>query len=471
MAGRHHAGDFRPMAGPDLITSYFCKFTGKKLAVLGFGFEGKQLCRFLSPFTKNITVFDQKKPADLDPDWRAYHRRGVEFICGPDYLGKGLTGFDYIFRSPGFHRLAPALVRAEKKGSLISSATKIFFDLCPGHIIAVTGTKGKGTTSTLINLMFKKAGRSTYLAGNVGLPMLPLLKRLKPEDYVVLELSSFQLQDLHKSPEISVVLFITSEHLDVHRSTNEYIKAKSQLVRHQSRKDITVLNADNPVSSSFAAFTKAKVHYFSRRRQTNAAYVLKGNIYFKDKIIGPVSNLQLRGEHNWDNVCAAISAALLSGVPLSVVKQTAFTFKGLEHRLEYVRSVNGVAYYNDSFSTNPESTIAAVNSFKEPLLLIAGGSDKQADYTRLGRVIAASTVKTLILIGQTADRIKKSTLKGGYQGSLIWKPPNMSEIVACARQAAAPGDVVLLSPASASFDMFADYHQRGELFKKYVNQI
>lgn len=434
--------------------------------------EGRDVVEFLlKKGAKNLVVFDQKTAPDLASELKKFRPRGVKFFLSKDYLSSGLTGFDLIFRSPAFRLALPQIKAAQKKGVVVSSATKLFFNLCPGEIIAVTGTKGKGTTATLIYQILKEAGKKVFLAGNIGRPMLFLLPKIDKNTWVVLELSSFQLQDLTLSPHLGVVLFISSEHLDYHRSVEEYIQAKANLVSHQNKNDLAVLNADNPISAGFAHLTKARVFYFSRYRKTNAAYVNQGKIYLKNKVIGPTAKLKLLGEHNWDNVCAAITASALAGAHQEAIKKAVFAFKGLEHRLEFVAKIKGVSFYNDSFSTTPETTIAALKAFPQSIILIAGGSDKGADFTQLGREIASSPVRVLILIGQMAERIQAAAFKAGFRGKIIFRPQNMKEIVYQAFLASRPGEVVLLSPACASFDMFLNYKQRGQEFKKNVETL
>jgi len=447
------------------------KFSGKKVAVLGLGIEGQDLCRFLLKKRARITVFDQKKASELGRIYQEFKKAGVQFSLGKDYLKKGLVGFDFLFRSPGFRRSLPEIIEAERKGAVVSSASQLFFDLCPAKIIGVTGTKGKGTTATLIKEILRQAGKKVFLAGNIGKPMLALLSKLKKNHWVVLELSSFQLQDFKKSPHLAVVLFIVPEHLDYHQNFAEYRQAKANIVRYQTKNDFCVLNADNPTSASFASLTPARVFYFSRRKKVQGAYVQKRQIILNEKVIGSVAKLQLRGEHNWENVCAAVIAGWLAGAPISAIKKAIFSFSGLEHRLELVKKVKGVSFYNDSFSTTPETAIAAIKSFREPLILIAGGSEKGSDYTQLGQVIAQSSVKTLILIGQMAERIKRAVEQAGFRGQIVFRPKTMKEIVRLAFTQARPGEVVLLSPACASFDMFANYKDRGQQFKKYVQTL
>ena len=446
-------------------------FSDKKVAVLGLGVEGEDVCRFLLKQKAKVTVFDQKNASELGEAYKKFKKAGVEFKLGKNYLKEGLTGFDFIFRSPGFRRFLSEIIEAEKKGAIISSASKLFFDLCPAQIIGVTGTKGKGTTSTLIAEILRADGKNVYLAGNIGQPMLALLPQLTKESWVVLELSSFQLQDMNQSPHLAVVLFITQEHLNYHQNKKEYIEAKANLVCHQKKSDLAVLNADNFTSSSFASLTPARVFYFSRQKKVDGSYVKENKIFLFDQLVGETDKLRLRGRHNWENVCAAILTAFLAGAKLKAIKKATFSFAGLEHRLELVRKFKGVEYYNDSFSTTPETAIAAIRAFQEPIILIAGGSEKGSDYTELGKEIAKSSVKTLILIGQMAGRIKKAARQVGFDGEIICRPGGMKEVVKIANKKSRPGDVVLLSPACASFDMFENYKDRGEQFKKYVKAL
>ena len=447
-------------------------FFQKKVAVLGFGLEGQDLVKFLLRQGAKITVFDQKEAKYLGKNFAKFENQGIKFILGQNCFKEGLSHYDFVFRSPGFSPLRPEIIEAKKRGVVISSATKIFFDLCPGKIIGVTGTKGKGTTSTLIYQILKNDGQDVFLGGNIGHSPLSFLPKIKPSSWVVLELSSFQLQDLEKSPHLAVVLFIAPEHLDYHHDAEEYFQAKRNIVRYQKENDLAVLNADNQISSSFAHLTPAQVYYFSRQKKVKGAYVKNKKIYLLDKEIGFTSKLQLLGKHNWDNICAAVTASWLVGADLKSIKKVIFSFQGLEHRLEFVKEVKGRVFYNDSFSTTPETTIAALHSFHQPLTLIAGGSEKGSDYQKLGEEIKRSRVKTLILIGEMAEKIRKAVLAAGFRGEIIFRPSKkMSTIVNLAFQKTKRGGVILLSPACASFDMFKNYKDRGLQFKRNVKRL
>ena len=430
------------------------QFINNKIAILGLGEEGKDLLAFIKKNSRHssIKVFDKIKTVNLE-------------------------NFDLIFRSPGFHRLSPMLKKAEKAGVKISSATKLFFELCPAKIIGVTGTKGKGTTSTLISQILKESSKKVYLAGNIGHSPLKLLGRLKPSDWVVLELSSFQLQDLNLSPKIAVGLNITSEHLDVHRSTAEYRKAKQNILAWQKSNDRAVLNADYPLTRSWQKLTKATTYWFSRQHKVKGSYVAKGKIYLHLKAkpiqVGSADKLQLRGEHNRENVTAAITASALAGAKVTAIKRAVFAFKGLEHRLELVRKVGGVNWYNDSFSTTPETAMAAIGSFSEPMTIILGGSEKGSNYRGLGRLIVKSrNLQTIILIGKTAGKIESAIKNAGkFNGKIIKGLRSMTAIVKMADKQSLPGGVVVLSPAAASFDMFKNYKDRGNQFKTAVKKL
>lgn len=406
------------------------QFVGKKIAILGLGQEGKDIFGWLKNNCRQCTVqvFDKIHSADL-------------------------AGFDVIFRSPGFYRLSQMLLDAEAAGAQVTSATKLFFELCPAKIIGVTGTKGKGTTTTLIYEMLITQGKTAYIAGNIGKPMLGLLPKLKPQDWICLELSSFQLQDLTIGPYIAVALNITVDHLDVHRNVAEYREAKANLVRWQKKTDWAVLNRDYASTKKLARFTKAKVIWFTPKK-----IAINRN---RVKLIGP---------HNLENIIAAQTAATIAGVSKINQEKVIYSFTGLEHRLEPVRSVNGVQYFNDSFSTTPETAIAAIRSFSKPMTMILGGSDKGSNYAELGHVLSRSgQVNNIILIGQMAAKIKASINK--FSGKIVNGGKNMAQIVATAQKLAKPGGVVVLSPACASFDMFANYKERGKQFKLWVKKL
>lgn len=431
------------------------KFKNKKVALLGLGIEGKDALNFLSGKGALITLFDRKSEKDLD--FEGVNKDGIKLSLGEDYLKEGLLDFDFIVRSPGIYRYIPEIVEAEKNGVEVTSAIKIFFDECPAKIIGVTGTKGKGTTLTLIYEILSSAGKEVYLSGNIGKPYLDLLPVLGPTSYIVMEMSSFQLIDMEKSPDIAVVLNITTDHLDWHRDRDEYVSAKESIVKFQKPNDFKVINGEYETSRNFVNLGKGKTVLFS-----------KGKLEEKYK-----ENLLLRGEHNLENIAAAVEVGRVVGISEEIILKAVKSFKGLEHRLELVDEIGGVTFYNDSFATSPQPTIAAINSFTEPETLILGGSDKGLDYRELADGIEKrKNVKNIILIGDTARKIKDALENKNLKVKIYELGfMSMEKIVKKAHQVSEKGSVVVLSPASASFDMFKNYKERGNQFKAAVENL
>lgn len=462
------------------------------IAILGYGIEGKSMLRYLIDhgFTQ-LTVCDQKESLDFPSH--------VQLCCGSDYL-KNLRDFSVVYRTPGISPLKKELVEAEREGVVLSSLMQFFFDHCPCPIIGVTGTKGKGTTSTLIYKMLQSAGFETYLGGNIGEPPVNFLDRLNEKSIVVLELSSFQLQDLKKSPQISVVLNVTSDHMDYHRDKEEYLSAKEAIVKFQGEDDVAIFNDDYEYFQRYEKLTRAKKFYVSREKLVqNGAYIKRGGslpgIYFvrdgKEEFICTLRQPQgdnsgcdigLIGSHNLENVLPAATVGRILNVPISTVQKVLRSFTGLPHRLEFVKSVTGVRYYNDSFSTTPDTSIAAVESFEQPTILIAGGSEKHADYTTWGeKVYGLESVRFVILMGQTAQkmedaliRAEQKFLKEGKRRAndfRVLHAISLEEALTMAKVNAKVGWVTVMSPAAASFDMFKNYKERGETFKKFVQSL
>ncbi len=398
-------------------------FKNKKVAILGFGVDTQDIIPWLEKQGAKITILDEA--------------RGDKF--------ENLDKYDLLVRSPGVYRYRKELLETKTE---ITSKTKLFFDNCPAKIIGVTGTKGKGTTATLIYEILKAAGKKVYLGGNIGFWVFEILDKLGKDDWVVLELSSFQLVDLDKSPHIAVVLMTTSEHLNWHKNIGEYLDAKKNIVAHQKSSDFAVVNKDYPNSREVGEAATCKVIWISGKE-----------IHYETK---------LRGEHNQENIAAAVAVAKIVGIPKVRVLRVVRNFKGLEHRLEEVATVKGVTFYNDSFSTTPESAIAAIKSFTEPEIVILGGSSKNADFKNLKKVISErKNIKLIIQIGVEGPKIVREVrgvriVRGGK---------TMAEIVKMAYNKAESGDVVLLSPACASFDMFKSYKDRGNQFKEEVKKL
>lgn len=425
-------------------------FQNKKIAVVGRGVEGLSSAEFLKEKGADVTVLDKKD--------------------GEDYL-RDLDKYDLVVRSPG---VKPQDVEKFVLKDKITSQTRLFFDLCPSKIIGVTGTKGKGTTSSLIYEMLKKEGFDAYLGGNIGKPPLEFLDNLNVHSIVVLELSSFQLLDLEKSPNIAVMLMITSEHLNWHKDLEEYLNAKRNILRFQKETDFAIINKDYLQSRESDVETVGQIYYISREDEAQKGSYVKENAVFITGENGPekivnVSEILLPGAHNLENVCSASMAAYLAGVRIHNIAQVLRTFKGLEHRLELVAEINGVKYYDDSFATTPESTIAAIDAFTTPEILILGGSSKNSDLTILTDTIKnAKNIKAIIGIGAEWEKIKEQLLDLNSEILVLEGAKNMQAIVLAASKLAQPDDVVLLSPACASFGMFKDYKDRGNQFKKEV---
>jgi UDP-N-acetylmuramoylalanine--D-glutamate ligase len=424
-------------------------FKDKKIAIIGSGVEGKSSEKYLKSKGAKVTILDQKNDAD--------------------YLNN-LSDYDLIVRSPGIN---PTLLKDIPKEKL-TSQTRLFFDLSPAKIIGITGTKGKGTTSSLIYQMLKKQGFDAYLGGNIGLPPFEFLDKLNVHSIVVLELSSFQLIDLEKSPHIAVMLMTTSEHLNWHKDLEEYINAKRNVLRFQKETDFSVINKDYLESRESDVETIGQVYYVSRIDECAKGSFIRDNAVWisdndlEDKVIN-TSEILLPGEHNLENACASAMAAHLAGVETHNIAQVLRTFKGLEHRLELVAEAAGVKYYDDSFSTTPETAIAAINAFQAPEILILGGSSKKSDFTMLAETIkSAKNIKAIIGIGTEWEEIKKHLTNLSSEILVLEGAKDMSAIVLGASKLAQSGDVVLLSPACASFDMFKDYKDRGNQFKTQV---
>ncbi len=438
----------------------------RRIALLGLGVENRALARFLHgrqiPFAV-CDVGDPTAPVEGVQQWRT----------GAGYLDD-LTDFDLLFRTPGLPTLDPRLCAARRCGVEVSSQTQLFLQLCPAPVLGITGTKGKGTTTALTHaLLATDRSARVFSGGNIGRPPLEFLDQLQPADRVVLELSSFQLQDLDQSPHIAVVLSVAEDHLDYHADRAEYVAAKKPVCRYQVPGDIVVVNRDCPTARTFADESPAALWSFSATGpSTPGAWIADGQLWAgrrrtQPTAICPVADIPLRGRHNWSNVAAAVAGALAFGAPATHFAAAIGAFRGLPHRLEYVAERDGVAYYNDSLATTVEATSAAIRAFDEPLLLIAGGACKGADFSALGTAIAAAKVRAVLLIGQEAPRIAAAVQRAGA-GDIAQCCRHLPQALDTARDLAQTGDVVLLSPACASFDQFANYAERGDLFKQLV---
>lgn len=453
-------------------------FEHQKIAVIGLGIEGISVVQYLLKHgAQNISILDRKQRDDFEEDTKnqlaIFENQGVGFHHGEGYLDE-LSQYDVVIRSPGIKTLDVHLVAFRKSGKLITSATQIFMETVHCPVIGVTGTKGKGTTSTLVYEMLKAYGRDVYIGGNIGMPILDFVDKLTPQSIVVLELSSFQLQDVTKSPHIAVMLMITPEHMDYHESMEEYVNAKRNILAFQTTNDFAIINRDYPASSESDISTDGKLYFVSRERVCeNGCYVKEAGVWVsrdrKEEKIIDTNQIRLRGEHNFENVCAASMAAVLAGVPKNIIAEVLRVFTGLPHRLEFVGEFRGVSYYDDSFSTTPGTAIAAIESFTEPLILILGGSSKNADFSELGKVISSkSNIKAIVGIDPEWGRIKEHITNPISKIEYIEGAKSMREMIVQISDIAESGDVVLLSPACASFGMFKNYKDRGDQFKEEV---
>lgn len=462
------------------IQEYLSSLKGKKVAVLGIGVSNTPLIKMLLRAGILVTACDKRDEEDLGGVAEELESLGAKLCLGEHYLDR--LDHDVIFRTPGMRPDLPQLIKAREKGSVITSEMEIFFQTCPCKLIGITGSDGKTTTTTIISELLKKAGYNVYVGGNIGKPLLPDVKGMEPDDIAVLELSSFQLMTMDLSPDIAVVTNLAPNHLDVHKSMGEYIAAKENIFSHQGPDGTVILNADNDITRSFAAAALGRVTMFSRRQELEqGVYAAEDSSGVKAvwvsgregrRMVLPLEDILLPGDHNVENYMAAI-AAVDGLVPDEIIRTFAKSFGGVEHRIELVRTVDGVRYYNDSIASSPTRTIAGLKSFPEKVILIAGGYDKHIPFDVLGPEIVEH-VKHLILTGDTASKIRDSVKAvPGYDGS----DPDITVIedfklaVLAAKNLAQPGDVVLLSPACASFDKFKNFMERGNAFKTIVRSL
>ena len=424
-----------------------------------------------------VTIFDKRTideiPKEIMDKITSY---SFEFSLGEYYLEK-LKGFDLILRSPSCLPTIPELVQAEKNGAIVTSEIELVLKMTPSKVIGITGSEGKTTTTTLIHRILEHAGYKCFLGGNIGIPLFTRIEEMTPEDIVVLELSSFQLMGMEISPDISVVTNITPNHLNIHKDYEEYIDSKKNIFKYQNEDGILVINNENEITKEFNKEAKGKVIYFSSKTKLDDGFIVDGDIIKESeagirKHILNVKNIKLRGVHNFENICTALAATktlVESDVAVDAIKE----FQSVEHRLEFIREIYGVKWYNDSSSSSPTRTIAGLNSYEEEIVLIAGGYDKNLDYTPLAKPIVEK-VKTLILLGQTSGKIYeavKKELEIQNKNLNIYMCDTLEETVKKAQKYAKQGQVVLFSPASASFDMFKNFADRGEKFKNLVNKI
>lgn len=459
------------------IDGFFNNLKTKKVAVIGLGVSHNDLITLLLSKEIAVTVLDKRSPEKIGADYEALKKIGAAFITGEDYLSH-LTEFDIVFRTPGMYFNNEMITAARAKGVCITSELEVFFELCPCRIFAVTGSDGKTTTTTLIGEFFKAIGKTVHTGGNIGKPLLSRIEQINPEDICAAELSSFQLLSMRQSPDVAVITNISPNHLDVHGTMEEYIGAKKNILLHQNGFSRAVLNADNAETIALAPLVRGCLCTFSRKASVeNGAYLDENNniirvVNGKTETIMNADDIRIPGIHNVENYLTAI-AAVGAEIPAEVIKKVAHEFGGVEHRIEFVREVDGVKYYNDSIASSPTRTIAGLNSFKQKIIVIAGGYDKKIPYAPLGPVLC-NRAKAVVLLGATAPKIEEAILNApNYKesGITLFHAKTLEEAVALAKSFAESGDVVSLSPASASFDLYKNFEQRGKHFKNIVNSL
>ena len=452
----------------DRVDAYFERLRGKRAVVLGIGVSNRPLIRMLLEYGAEVTACDKTPREKLDEEVLALEQLGARLHVGNDYL-EGLEA-DVVFRTPGMRPDLPQIRRLTEDGAQLTSEMEAFFEVCPCTRLAVTGSDGKTTTTTLIAKILEHAGKKVWIGGNIGQPLLPLAKEMSPEDFAVVELSSFQLMTMTSSAEVAVVTNLAPNHLDVHKSMEEYIAAKENVYLHQSLSGKLVVNMDNAITHSFVGKAKGRVEEFSRLGiPENGVYLQDGTIFRNGKKIMDAADIRIPGVHNIENYMAAACAVegFASDADIDAVARS---FGGVEHRIELVRELDGVRYYNDSIASSPTRTIAGLHSFDRRVILIAGGYDKHIPFDALGPEVCAH-VKLLILCGATADKIRAAV-----EGAPEYAPgqpeivtvQSLSDAVELAHTRTQRGDIVTLSPACAAFDQFKNFMVRGESHKKMV---
>ena len=450
------------------LEEYNNKLKQSNIAILGLGVSNVPLLEYLYDLGSKITVFNTKElDSNLIEKLNSYN---IKYYIGENALDN-LIGFDIIFRSPSILPTRKELVSAKENGSIITSEVKEVLNLCPCKVIGITGSDGKTTTTTLINEILKANNYTTHLGGNIGTPLFTKINEMKEEDIIVLELSSFQLMDFDISPNISIVTNISENHLDIHKDYEEYIESKKNIFKHQDNTGLLITNLDNGITNKFKS--NGETRYFSRSKKLDKGFYTDGKyIYYNNEIIIDSKDIKLRGVHNYENICTALSATI-DLIDLDKSIEAIKEFNGVEHRLEFVREINGVKWYNDSVSSSPTRTIAGLYSYEEDIVLIAGGYDKNLDYTPIAKPILDKVTK-LILLGDTKEKIYEAVTnlnKEINKNIEIYKCNTLQEVVDKALDVSNNNEIVLFSPASASFDMFKNFADRGEQFKELVNNI
>ncbi len=449
----------------------------RKVAIIGMGVSNLPLLDYMYQKKAFVTIFDEKESTMMAKEiMDKITNYNFNYHFGKDCLKK-LEGFDLIFRSPSCLPTKLELKQEADRGAIITTEIEMLMEMCPCRIVGITGSDGKTTTTSLINSILKKSGYHTFLGGNIGIPIFTQLEEMTPEDIVVLELSSFQLMGMKVSPDIAVITNITPNHLNIHKDYEEYIEAKKNIFRHQKENGILILNYDNEITRNCEKEAIGKVIFFSHKEKLENGFIIDGNTIkeCEDSIrkhILTKEDIILRGTHNLENIATAI-AATKTLVTIEEATDAIKEFTPVEHRIELIREIQQVKWYNDSASSSPSRTLSGLHAFEEDIILIAGGYDKNLDYKLLAAPIVKK-VKALLLIGQTSGKIfdvVKEELEKQNKQLDIYMCENLEQTVTLAKKLAKPGNVVLFSPASASFDMFKNFADRGNQFKSFVHSI
>lgn len=446
----------------------------KKIAVLGAGVSNIPLLKQLARENCDVTLFDQKEKENINEDiQKLINEKKLKCFLGQNYL-EGLKSFDIIFRSPSLLPNNPYLKEEESRGCYITTEVEEVIKYAPCKVIGITGSKGKTTTTTIVSKILENLGYNVYVGGNIGTPLFTKIEQLKETDIVVLELSSFQLMGMRTSPDIAVITNISPDHLDIHGSYEEYINAKKYIFKNAKKNSILVLNSEDEIVKNFAHEFEGEVRYFGTNSNLDTYYLKENKIWNKEKEIIDTKKLILKGEHNYINICAALSAIKDFIKDTSNLEAILKNIPSVPHRLEFVREINGVKWYNDSASTTPDKCLGGLSAFSEKIVLIAGGSDKNIPYTPLAKPVTEKVSK-LILFGQTKNKIYDAVMeevkRTNNRSLKIYVLDDLESAISVAKKVAVSGEVILFSPASASFDMFKNAYQRGDIFKKLVNDI
>lgn len=448
------------------------ELNGRHAVVVGIGISNLALIRYLRKKGATVTACDRRSPAEMGDRAKELEALGVPLVSGEGYLAP-LSQHDLIFLTPGIPKHLPEIEAARRRGALITGEIGLLMESSKAPAVAVTGSAGKTTTTTLIGEIMKASGLKAYVGGNIGTVLIEKVEEIEPDATVVLELSSFQLQLAQRSPHIAVITNITPNHLDVHASMEEYVDAKKTIFRHQSAEDWLILNHADDRVRSFAEEARGRVVFFSRHGDPggqNAAFIRDGQVIWRyggrEYATLQVDEIKLLGLHNQENVLAAMAATYLAGASMSAVREVLTSFTGVEHRIEPVRELDGARWFNDSKATSPAEAVSALSTLPAPIVLIAGGSDKGIPFDPMAPLVKEK-VKSLILTGPTGPKIEEAVRRAGYSGPVRYAA-DMAEAVRLARKAADSGDVVLLSPACASFDAYRNFEERGRHFKSLV---